>query len=75
MHCKVKEPAAWVSSMHVVYKPGKTRVCLDPRDLNQCIMREHYPTPAVEEVAARMPGAAIFCCIDAGSGYWQIPLD
>ena len=43
MHCKVKEPTAWVNSMHVVYKPGKTRVYLDPRDLNQYIMREHYP--------------------------------
>ena len=34
VHCKVKEPTAWVNSMHVVYKLGKTHVCLDPRDLN-----------------------------------------
>ena len=75
VHCQVKEPTAWVNSMHIVYKPGKTRVCLDPRDLNQYIMREHYPMPTVEEVAARMPGATVFSCIDASSGYWQIPLD
>ena len=31
--------------------------------------------PTVEEVAARMPGATVFSCIDASSGYWQIPLD
>ena len=49
---KVKDPTAWVNSMHVVYKPGKTRVCLNPRDLNQYIMREQYPVPTVEEVAA-----------------------
>ena len=61
--------------MHVVYKLGKTRMCLDPRDLNQYIMREHYPMPTVEEVAACMPGATVFSCIDASSGYWQIPLD
>ena len=59
----------------LVYKLGKTRVCLDPRDLKQYIMREHYPVPTVEEVAARMPGATVFSCIDASSGYWQIPLD
>ena len=61
--------------MHIVYKPGKTRVCLDPKDLNQYIMREHYPMSTVEEVAARMQGATIFSWIDASSGYWQIPLD
>ena len=26
VHCKFKEPTAWVNSMHVVYKLGKTRV-------------------------------------------------
>ena len=71
VHCKVKEPTASVNLMHVVYKPGKTRMCLGPRDLNQYIMREHYPMPTVEEVAARMPGATVFSCIDASSGYWQ----
>ena len=75
VHCKVKEPTVWINSMHVVYKPGKTQVCLDPRDLSQYIMREHYPIPSVEEVAVRMPGVTIFSCIDARSGYWQIPLD
>ena len=75
VHCKVEEPTPWVNSMHVVYKPGKTRACLDPRDLNQYIMREHYPMATVEVVAARMQGATAFSCIDASSGYWQILSD
>ena len=33
VHCKVKEPTAWVNSTHLVYKPGKTRAtvfsCID----------------------------------------------
>ena len=70
VHCKLKEPTAWVNSMHVVYKLGKTCVCLDPEDLNQYIMREHCPMPTVEEVEAHMSGATIFSCIDASSGYW-----
>ena len=69
MHYKVKEPTAWVNSMHVVYKPGKTRMYLDPRDLNQYIMREHYPMPTVEEVAAHMLGTTIFSCIDTSKYY------
>ena len=75
VHCKVKEPTAWVNSMYVVYKLDKTRVCLDPTHLNQYIMREHYPMPTVEDVAACMLGATVFSCIAASSGYWQIPLD
>ena len=50
-------------------------MCLDPKDLNQYIMRKHYPMPTVGDVAASMPGATVFRCIDASSGYWQIPLD
>ena len=39
----VTEPSEWVSSMRVVVKPNKTRIGIDPRDLNQAINREHYP--------------------------------
>ena len=60
VHGKVKDPTAWVSSMHFVYKLGKTHVCLDPRDLNQFMMREHYLMPTVEKVAALMPRTTVF---------------
>ena len=33
----------WVSSMVTVVKLGKLRICLDLRDLNLAIKREHYP--------------------------------
>ena len=48
----VHEPTEWVSSMLVVAKPNKLRMCLDPSDLNKAIRREHYPMPTVEEVAS-----------------------
>jgi hypothetical protein len=37
---KQDEPTDWVSSMVVVRKPGKLRICLDPKDLNRAIKRE-----------------------------------
>ena len=44
----LNEPAVWVSSLVCVDKPdGSIRVCLDPRDLNRAIKREHYPLPLV----------------------------
>ncbi|VDI80510.1 Hypothetical predicted protein [Mytilus galloprovincialis] len=39
---KQDEPTDWVHSKVVVRKPGKLRVCIDPKDLNRTIKREHY---------------------------------
>ena len=61
--------------MVTVIKPHKTRICLDPRNLNEAIKREHFPLPTIEEVTARMPNAKVFPVLDAKSGFWQIPLD
>ena len=72
---KVTEPTDWVSSMVTVVKGQSLRICIDPRDLNQAIRREHYPIPTVEEVTASMPGAKVFSVIDAKSGFLQIKLD
>ena len=46
----VSKPTDWVSSMVTVVKPGKLRICIDPRHLNSAIKREHYPMPTIEEV-------------------------
>lgn len=40
---KVEEPTEWVNSMVCIKKPtGALRVCMDPKDLNANIQREHY---------------------------------
>ncbi|KAI8498512.1 hypothetical protein Bbelb_237140 [Branchiostoma belcheri] len=74
---KVDEPTEWVNSLVVVEKPrtGKLRICLDPRDLNKAIKREHYQLPTLEDVATRLAGSKYFSVVDARSGYWQICLD
>jgi len=62
---KAEEPTEWVSSLVVVEKPnGNVRLCLDPRDLNKAIQREHYPMKTVEEVAAELSGAKVFSVLD-----------
>jgi plasmid maintenance system killer protein len=73
---RIHTPTKWVNSMVVAIKPnGKLRICLDPRDLNQAILREHYPMPTIEDVLTRIPKAKVFSVLDATSGYWQIELD
>ena len=72
----VTRPTDWVSSMVVVHKPGKLRVCLDPRHLNNAIKREHYPMPTIEDVATRLiKNAKVFTVLDAKNGFWQVALD
>ena len=56
-------------------KDGSLRICIDPKDLNRALKREHYQLPTIEEITARMQGARYFSTLDARSGYWQIPLD
>ncbi|VDI67890.1 Hypothetical predicted protein [Mytilus galloprovincialis] len=73
---KQQEPTQWVNSMVTVIKPnGKIRICIDPRDLNKAILREHYPLKTKEEVISQMPNAKFFSKLDATSGCWHIQLD
>ena len=71
----VTEPTEWVSSMLAIVKPNKVRICIDPRDLNRAIRREHYQLPTIEEVATRLAGAKKFTLCDAKDGFDQIVLD
>ncbi|XP_048751787.2 uncharacterized protein K02A2.6-like [Ostrea edulis] len=69
------EPTPWVNSMTVVNKGSKIRICIDPRDLNNAIQREHFPLKTVEDVIENMSQAKYFTKLDAVSGFWQIQLD
>jgi hypothetical protein len=73
---KIEEPTQWVNPIVIVEKPnGKLRICLDPRDLNTAVMREHYQLPTVEEITCRLSEAKYFTVLDASSGFWQLKLD
>jgi hypothetical protein len=60
----VDEPTEWVNSMVVVPKPnGELRICLDPRDLNFAVKREHYQMPTLDETTSQLAGAKyVFYC-------------
>ena len=72
----VTAPTPWVSSLVVVPKKnGMLRLCLDPKDLNKFVQREHYLLPTIENVATRLHGAKVFTKLDVRSGFWHITLD
>ena len=69
----IEEPTPWVNSLVTVEKTdGSLRICIDPRDLNRAILREHYPMKTVEEVAAKLSSASVFSILDAGQAYYQV---
>ncbi|KAK3107076.1 hypothetical protein FSP39_006459 [Pinctada imbricata] len=73
---KEDEPTSWVSPIVVVTnKNGKLRVCLDPRDLNRAIKREHNKLPTRDEIQSKFQDAKYFSKLDASTGFWQMKLD
>lgn len=73
---KVSAPTDWVSPLVVLRKNnGKLRFCMDPRNINDCLKREHCQMPRREVIEAELAGAQYFSLLDANSGFHQIPLD
>ena len=73
---KCDGPTDWVSSLLIVEKKnGSLRLCLDPRDLNKAVKREHFVLPTCEDVLAKLHGKSIFTIIDQTDGFWQVSLD
>ncbi|GFW49033.1 transposon Ty3-I Gag-Pol polyprotein [Trichonephila clavipes] len=73
---KVNKLSDWVQSLVIVEKPnGYLILCLDPRDLNNEIKREHYQIPCTDDIICRLEGRKIFSVVDLKDGFWHVPLD
>ena len=73
---KVSEPTDWVNSLVIVSKAnGKLRICIDPRDLNRAIKRQHFQLASAKDLFAQMSGAKYFAKLDMSNAYWQIRVD
>ena len=72
---KETDPTDWISSMVVVAKPNKIRICLDPKDLNQALKRPKYQMPTLDELLPKLNNAKVFTTLDAKDGFYQISLD
>ena len=48
--------------------------CLDPRDLNKVIRREHFMIPTARDVVSQLGGKKFFTVLDRKDSYWQVPL-
>ena len=67
---KEEEPTELVNLLVVIENPdGSLKLCLDPRDLNKVIKREHFQLPAFEDISSRLAGATHFTKLDVKKGY------
>lgn len=72
---EINEATEFVNPIVLVKKSnGTIRICLDPKKLNDALMRERYELPTFEELTHNMVGARYFSILDASKGFWQIPL-
>ena len=73
---KRDDPTDWVNGLIIVEKKdGFLRLCLDPRDLNKAIKREHYEIPTCDDVTTRLHGNTVFTIIDMKVRFHQIQID
>lgn len=72
---KVMKPTPWISNMVVVRKLNKLRLRLDPLHLIKGIIRNHYPTLTVKDIAPELTKAKVFSVVDAKESFLQVVLD
>lgn len=73
---KVEHPKSFVSNLVVLEKKdGTLRICLDPKDLNNVLVREHYLIPKLEEIIPKITNKKFFSVLDLSEGFYNIKLD
>lgn len=73
---KVEGPSEWVHKLVIIEKSnGSLRICLDPRDLNNCIVRQYFSMPTIQDLSSRVGSAKYFCVLDLKDSFWHVLLD
>ena len=72
----VDEPSEWCNSFVLVPKAnGKVRLCLDPAQLNQALIRPVHRGPTLYNILPRLNNVQYMSIINASSGYHNLKLD
>lgn len=53
---------------------GKTRMCIDFRDLNKNIVPQAQPFPLIDDIIIKARNCRYFTTLDINSAFWSIPL-
>lgn len=70
------ERSEWCNSFVCVPKSnGSVRLCIDPAQLNQAIIRPVHRGKTMQDILPTLAGARYFSILDAKSGFWNLQLD
>ena len=73
---KVEEPTPRVSQLVVVAKKNSgVRMCIDLREFNKALLREHYTLPILEDTLYELEQSRMFTKADISSCYWHVQFD
>ena len=67
--------SAWNSPVVLIRKPGKDRLCLDSRKVNEVTKKDAYPLPHISGLLSRLQDTKFISSIDLKDAFWQIPLE
>lgn len=65
--------SSWNSSVSLVIKGIKHRLCLDARQVNERTMKDAYPLPHIDGILSRFQSTRYLSAIDLKDAFWQIP--
>lgn len=65
----------WSNRCTLVRKPGKNRLCLDARKLNERTIKDAYPIQNIEGILSRLEDTYFISSVDLKFAFWQIELD
>ena len=76
---RVEHPTDWCSKAFFVPKPNsdplKARLVADFRQLNRGLRKFHWPSESSSQLLRHLnPKARVWACLDATSGYHQVPV-
>ena len=72
----VTEPTYWCAAMVPVIKnTGAVHICVDFKQLNTAVRREHHMLPSLEDIAPKVAKSKVFSSLDAASEFGQITID
>lgn len=72
---KVEHPKNFVSNLVIIEKKdGSLRICLDPKDLNKVLIREHHLIPTIDEIVSKICNKKWFSVLDLSDGFYNIKI-
>lgn len=76
LYKKIDKPTEWVNNLMVAEKKNSnSRICLDPKFLNQAIKRERSYIPTRDDIKNNLVGMKYFTVMDMKEMFYDIELD